>query len=166
MSHPFANRRRGGQPGNTNRLRHGLYSRHLASSSGSVDPGFQLALARKRLLQLLERQSSASPRDWLSYERGILHYLQLIIRLKDDPAACTLSYLEEAFPSASLLDLDEFGSPSTADQYPPQDPIRTSAGIARIPRVPSAKRRIRTSELNRANGLIFNHERSLNEPDE
>jgi hypothetical protein len=38
----------------------------------------QLALARARLKALLEKQNAATPKDFLSYERAILHYLEHI----------------------------------------------------------------------------------------
>ena len=99
ISHTRSGRRKDGQPRNTNRLRHGVYSRQLTPSSDAVDPRFELALARKRLLLLLEQQQSASPRDWIRHERDILRCLQLIISLKDYSAAYALSDMEEAFPS-------------------------------------------------------------------
>ncbi len=81
MSNPPSPRRRGGQPGNLNRLRHGLHSHRLTRS----EPGFQLAWARKRLAQLLQKQESAAPHDYLSYEAGIVYYLSLIIALARQP---------------------------------------------------------------------------------
>lgn len=88
MSQPPSQRRRGAQPGNVNRLKHGLYSKRLpqhpeapSSPRTTADPEFEIALARVRLLQLLERQESASPDDWLSYERAVLHYLGMITSL-------------------------------------------------------------------------------------
>ena len=85
MPRPATGRRRGGQPGNTNRLVHGLYSRRLPpdlrpnlNPRTQMDPEFEIALARVRLVRLIRAQQSASPRQWLSYERAILAYLRRI----------------------------------------------------------------------------------------
>ena len=83
-----APRRRGGQPGNKNRLKHGLYSKQISPEetreleSMPLDMSeFELALARVRLKTCLERQQTAPPENWLSYERAIAHYLRLITSL-------------------------------------------------------------------------------------
>lgn len=85
MPRPATGRRRGGQPGNTNRLVHGLYSRRLPpdlmpdlNPRTQMDPEFEIALARIRLVGLLKAQQSASPRQFLSYERAVLAYLHHI----------------------------------------------------------------------------------------
>jgi hypothetical protein len=90
MTKPPSPRRRGGQPGNLNRLKHGLFSRRLSirdralfAISPRSDPSFELALARVRLVQLIKQQESASSRDWLSYERAVIHYLGVITSLLD-----------------------------------------------------------------------------------
>ena len=41
----------------------------------------ELVLARVRLKTCIEKQLTASPEDWLSYERAITHYLRLIASL-------------------------------------------------------------------------------------
>ena len=81
-------RRRGGQPGNTNRLVHGRYSRRLPrelTTGGdprvSDDPNFELAMARVHLVQLLTAQKKARRRQWLSYERAVIDCLGLILSL-------------------------------------------------------------------------------------
>ncbi len=86
-------RRRGAQPGNTNRLKHGIYSRHI---SVQVDQDIQdmsedrnqdeLALARTRLIACLDKQRDAPPEDWLFYERAISHYLMAIARFVNNNA--------------------------------------------------------------------------------
>ena len=88
MSPANGQRRRGAPHGNQNRLKHGIYSRHI---SLDVDEGLlampddrnqdELALARTRLVACLEKQQQASPDDWLLYERAISHYLAAIARL-------------------------------------------------------------------------------------
>jgi hypothetical protein len=81
-------RRRGGQPGNTNRLIHGRYSSRLPrdltaapNPRTSVDPEFELAMARVHLVQLLIAQKAAPKRQWLSYERAVIDCLGLIVSL-------------------------------------------------------------------------------------
>jgi hypothetical protein len=88
MSRTPTGRRRGGQPRNHNRLKHGLYARQLPvrtllrlEARGLNRNELQIALARARLKSLLDKQAAASPRDFLSYERGILHYLEHITTL-------------------------------------------------------------------------------------
>ena len=46
----------------------------------------ELVLARVRLKTCIEKQLTASPEDWLSYERAITHYLRLIASF--DPKEC------------------------------------------------------------------------------
>jgi hypothetical protein len=81
-------RRRGGQPGNHNRLTHGLYAKQPDIRStlrlerlGLNRNELTIALARVRLNELLEKQAAADPKEFLTYERAILHYLGLITRL-------------------------------------------------------------------------------------
>ncbi len=81
-------RRRGAPPGNHNALKHGIYSRHM---SVQVDDDIQsmpedenrdeLALARARLVECLEKQKAAPPEDWLYYEKAISQYLLAISKL-------------------------------------------------------------------------------------
>jgi hypothetical protein len=87
--HPSpSRRRRGGQPGNTNRLIHGLYSRRLprsltwpANPRSGFDPEFEIALMRVHVSQLIERQSAAPPEHYLAYERAIFAGVGRILSL-------------------------------------------------------------------------------------
>ena len=79
-------RRRGGQPGNHNRLKHGLYSKQVSveddaelESMSMALTNQELALARVRLKTCLEKQLTAAPEDWLTYERAIARYLHDIV---------------------------------------------------------------------------------------
>ncbi len=139
MSHPPSPRPRGAQPGNLNRLKHGLYSRRLAPTSPPPDPGLQLALARKRLAKLFQMQESASsPREFLSYERGILHYITLILALTRGtlrPLPFPRIYAPrripsidgDGHPSASMLEAAPIvGSASSLDALTGLKPVRTS----------------------------------------
>ena len=85
-------RKRGGQPGNTNALKHGLYSDHISLLSGPHDDhelasmppdkyDSELALVRVRLKDLLKKQAHASADDWFKYERAIEHHLDKIISM-------------------------------------------------------------------------------------
>jgi len=83
--HRRTGRRRGAPNGNTNALKHGLYSTHIAvieeaALAGSPDP---VSLLRLRLKYCLEQQA-AHPDQWFSYEHAILHYLRYIISLNQD----------------------------------------------------------------------------------
>ncbi len=75
-------RRRGGQPGNHNRLRHGLYARQLPAgllgplnAAGLDRSELSIAVARARLKLCLDKQA-ADPVHWLSYERAVQYYLK------------------------------------------------------------------------------------------
>ncbi len=88
MTRKPTGRRRGGQPGNHNRLKHGLYARKLSIGNelrlerlGFNRNELTIAVARARLKRLLELQGAAGPADFLPYERAILYYLDLITRL-------------------------------------------------------------------------------------
>ena len=78
-------KRRGGQPGNTNNLKHGLYA-ELISVRDDVElspmdrdqSDAELALSHVRLKELILKQRNAPPQDWLSYEKAIQHYLDRI----------------------------------------------------------------------------------------
>ncbi len=154
MSHRPSVRRRGGQPGNSNRLRHGLYSRRLAPVGGSLDADFQIALARRRLAQLLDRQeASSSPRDFLSYERGILHYLSLIICLQESrsvPGRLTDLYPTErdGHPFVGVLDsLHLLDEDADATSEPAEKPIRTSEQSVQNPRYLPEESPLRSAHL-------------------
>jgi hypothetical protein len=88
MSRIPTGRRRGGQPGNHNRLRHGLYAGKLhldhelrLDRLGLNRNHMTIALARVRLARLLEKQAAADPKDYLSYERAIQYYINMLARL-------------------------------------------------------------------------------------
>lgn len=81
-------RPRGAPVGNTNRLTHGLYSRHISIqtehdlTSMPIDQNHnELALARARLNAVFEMQRNAPPDQWLDYERAASHYLTAIASL-------------------------------------------------------------------------------------
>ncbi len=78
-------RRRGAPLGNTNALKHGLYSRYISVTDDaeienmpSDKSGDELALARVRLKTCLKRQLECPPAQWLEYEHLINHYLRII----------------------------------------------------------------------------------------
>jgi len=88
MSRRPTGRKRGGQPGNQNRLKHGLYARHLPvrrqlhlETLGLNRDELAIAVARARLKSLLDKQAAADPKDFLSYENAIFAYLCHITRL-------------------------------------------------------------------------------------
>lgn len=88
MSRSPSGRRRGGQPGNTNRLVHGRYSSRLprsltwpANPRSGFDPEFEIALMRVHVSQLIERQSAAPPEHYLAYERAIFDGVGRILSL-------------------------------------------------------------------------------------
>jgi hypothetical protein len=104
-------RRRGGQPGNHNRLKHGLYARQLSITHtlrlerlGLNRNELGIALARARIKMLLTKQAAASPREFLTYERAIKHYLDLIARLIQRNSDLRL---ETGIPSHQLHELVE-----------------------------------------------------------
>ncbi len=169
MTHASSTRRRGGQPGNSNRLRHGLYSRRLfpdakdPSSKGAPSLRFQRDLARRRLVQLLAQQERASLRDWLSYERGILHYLKLIIALSQ-AANYDVDLLRQVSPRADVQTRVHAVDEEVSDDLPnPVGLIRTSPEINEFSRDSSPKSPIRT--VNRSSGEVssFGQERSSDE---
>jgi hypothetical protein len=50
------------------------------------EPDFEIALARVRLVQLVRAQEAAPEREWLTYERSIINYLDLIFSLTEAAA--------------------------------------------------------------------------------
>src|SRR5512142_583838 len=81
-------RKRGAPFGNTNRLMHGIYARHISIQVGDDilempqdQNQDELALARARLVACLDKQQQASSEDWLVYEKAIAHYLANISKL-------------------------------------------------------------------------------------
>ncbi len=94
MSRKPTGRRRGAPFGNTNRLLHGIYSRHI-SVDMEVDIGSmpqdqnedELALARSRLVACLDKQKLASDQEeWLAFERAASQYLLAISRFTHNNA--------------------------------------------------------------------------------
>ena len=84
---PRPRRSRGGQPGNGNHLKHGIYSHHISLQAEDDIQGMpedqnqnELAFARTRLVACLERQQNAPAEDWLTYEKAIAQYLLAISR--------------------------------------------------------------------------------------
>ncbi len=128
MSHPPTTRRRGGQPGNLNRLRHGLYSSRFALPNPQSDPELRSTIIRKRLREILKKQQSATVREWISFERAISAYISLLISLQS--AGCQVASSQEdesGFAPAAW----SLGFPGTAAI--PQSaagPIRTSMDLA------------------------------------
>ena len=106
MSTNPTGRKRGGQPGNQNRLLHGIYSKLVSNQDGhdveSMPPNQnepELALARIRLKNCIEKQKAAPLEQWLAYEKTITHYLGMIAALthrnailgkEDTPAMMTV----------------------------------------------------------------------------
>lgn len=86
--HRRTGRRRGAPNGNTNALKHGIYSQYI---SVSEEAGIQvmpadknqdeLALARVRLATCIQKQLECPPGRWLDYERIIAYYLRIIVSL-------------------------------------------------------------------------------------
>ena len=83
----------GAPVGNTNALKHGLYSRHISIQddveldSMSLDKSeHELSLARVRLKECIARQQSASDEDWHKYEKAISRYLTIIVNLTNKNA--------------------------------------------------------------------------------
>jgi hypothetical protein len=91
-SSPRPKRRRGGQPGNDNAFRHGLYSKYftvaeLKNLDENIDGEFddELAFARTQLARLarkLEDPESMSDIEYVATSRAASEYLDRIIRLK------------------------------------------------------------------------------------
>jgi hypothetical protein len=81
-------RRPGAPSGNSNALKHGLYTNYISLAEQEaleVMPSDQnqdeLALARVRIKMCLQKQEEASPDKWLDYERLIVAYTHLIVSL-------------------------------------------------------------------------------------
>ncbi len=172
MSQTSTARRKGGQPGNTNSLRHGLYSKRLLSAQAPA-PSYdlQLNLYRRRLAQLLARQEHASVRDYLSFERGILQYISLILELKrwsvmdPDPSPSDLAD-GDGHPSSALLeDPESEDGGNTSFLARSLFPIRTSDEVAQIPAGFLLESLIRTSSCSSSISGPSAAARSENEPD-
>lgn len=82
-------RKPGGQPGNQNALKHGLYSKHISlREDEALDQMAQdknqdeLALARVRLGRcLLKQAATVRHSEWLAYEHAIQGYLEKIANM-------------------------------------------------------------------------------------
>ena len=81
-------RKRGAPVGNTNALKHGIYSRCISvTEDEELEPmpldksQHELALTRVRLMQCIQKQQEASAGDWLAYEKAIAYYLRIIVSL-------------------------------------------------------------------------------------
>ena len=88
MTYKPTGRKGGGQPGNTNALKHGIYSQHISiQDDEEVDTmpldinNDELTFARVRLKSCILKQAAASPDDWLSYEKAITLYLSRIVSM-------------------------------------------------------------------------------------
>ncbi len=86
MAPAFSRGKVGAPAGNSNALKHGLYSRHISSQdaadlqSMSLERNDQeLALARVRLKECILKQQTAPPEDWIKYEKAISHYIAIIV---------------------------------------------------------------------------------------
>ncbi len=78
----------GAPRGNTNGLKHGLYSHYISTSEDEeldampLDQSqHELALARVRLKLCIQKQQEAVGDDWLAYEKAIAYYLHMIVAL-------------------------------------------------------------------------------------
>ena len=77
--HRQTGRKRGAPLGTANALKPGLSSKYISERHHrSVD---ELALARVRLTDCLDRQAAAGPDKWLDFERAVIHYMRLIVSL-------------------------------------------------------------------------------------
>ena len=101
---PKASRKPGGQPGNQNRLVHGIYAKQLSSEDSEMLESMpvdltehELALARVRLKTCLDKQLNSAPEDFLTYERAIAYYLRLIATLVQRNAAIKANSPGDAF---------------------------------------------------------------------
>lgn len=81
-------RRRGAPRGNTNALKHGIYSKYISLIQDAdiqlmpLDRNEnELDLARVRITTCLQKQQECPPHLWLDYERLIAHYLRIVITL-------------------------------------------------------------------------------------
>jgi len=88
MPRSQSDRRGGGQPDNTNRLIHGRYSIRLTGRLTGLlgprtghDPDLEIALARVRLVRLIQAQERAPSGQRLSYERAVIDGIALIVSL-------------------------------------------------------------------------------------
>ena len=88
MTYKPTSRKRGGQPGNKNRLKHGIYSQHISIQDDAKADAMpldlnndELTFARIRLKDCILKKQSAPPEDWLDYEKAITAYLAKIVAM-------------------------------------------------------------------------------------
>lgn len=88
MTYKPTGRKSGGQPGNTNALKHGIYSHHISVQDDEEAEAMaadlnndELTFARIRLKDCIIKQQSAPPEEWLSYEKAIAHYISKIVSM-------------------------------------------------------------------------------------
>jgi len=87
--HRRTGRKRGAPFGNTNALKHGLYSEYISAKEKTdledMPPdknAEELGIARICLKRCLQKQATAaSPEQWLDYDKQIAHYLRIIMAL-------------------------------------------------------------------------------------
>jgi len=84
------------------------------------------------LAQLLDQQESASPHEWLSYERAVARYLHLIASLRwrsfrTAPSIAIDLSQGDGHPFTGILEsIHVFEPEDAADPTPDLRPIRTS----------------------------------------
>lgn len=86
-------RKRGGQPGNRNAMKHGIYTRFIAvkddvemAEMSNRDTGDELALARVRLVNAMEEYAKAverrDPNGMTNWDSSVLRHLDMITSVK------------------------------------------------------------------------------------
>jgi hypothetical protein len=88
MPYKPTGRKGGAQPGNTNALKHGIYSQQISVQDDEQTTAMpidnnndELTFARIRLKDCILKQQAAPPEDWLSYEKAITVYLGKIVSM-------------------------------------------------------------------------------------
>ncbi len=88
MTYKPTGRKRGGQLGNKNNLKHGIYSQQISiqddEQANTMAPDSntdELTFARIRLKECILKQQAAPPEDWLSFEKAITVYLGKIVSM-------------------------------------------------------------------------------------
>ena len=88
MTYKPTGRKGGGQPGNQNGLKHGIYSKHISVQDNEELKDMpldlnndELTFTRSRLISCVLRQQSAPPEEWLSYDKAINAYLAKIVSM-------------------------------------------------------------------------------------
>ena len=88
MTYKPTGRKGGGQPGNSNALKHGVYSQLISipddenaetmARDNTID---ELTFARVRMKTCILQQQASPPEDWLSYEKAANLYLGKIVSM-------------------------------------------------------------------------------------